>query len=109
MNIQRLRNLTTGKLHTNITDIYQDVEYITGEKGVMTHMLPNAFRAMQPWLRIHVTDTRFWDGNYDLTHTGDIELNPMTPDEQAEFWKRFRELPSPFEDAHPNKIINVIV
>lgn len=96
MTNQRLRNLTTGKLHTKMEDIYEDVEYITGEKGVMTHMLPNAFRAMQDWLREKVTDARFWDDAYDVTHTGETDLQPMTDDERDAFWKRYGALPHPF-------------
>lgn len=67
MNIQRLRNLTTGRLHTEIGHIYEDLGIITGETGLMTHMLPRAMRACEPWLREHVTDPRFWDGEYDPT------------------------------------------
>ncbi len=35
--IQRLRNLTTGILHTEIGHIYEDIESITGAKGVMAN------------------------------------------------------------------------
>ena len=97
MNAQRLRNLTTGRLHTKMEDIYQDVEFITGEKGVMTHMLPNAFRAMQPWLQAKVTDPRFWDGKWDQTHDGDYPLAPMTPMEREAFWFEYGKLPSSLE------------
>ena len=31
MDIQRLRNLTTGRLHTQMTDIYMDLDYLTGQ------------------------------------------------------------------------------
>ena len=36
MNIQRLRNLTTGRLHTEMGHIYEDLGIITGETGLMT-------------------------------------------------------------------------
>lgn len=106
MDIQRLRNLTTGRLHTPIGNIYEDIEYITGEEGVMTHMLPNALRAMQWWLRDKVTDQRFWDGEYDVTHKGDYPLDPMTPDEQKMFWQNFADQPSPFAGK---EVIAVVV
>lgn len=32
MDIQRLRNLTTGRLHTEMAHIYQDIEYLTSER-----------------------------------------------------------------------------
>lgn len=96
MNNQRLRNLTTGILHTKMDDIYKDVEYLTGERGVMTHMLPNAFKAMQTFLQERLTDARFWDGQFDTTHDGETEIAPMTPQEARDFWQRFGALPSPF-------------
>ena len=74
MDIQRLRNLTTGRLHTDISHVYEDLGIITGEAGLMTHMLPRAMRAAEPWLREHVTDARFWDEQYDTTHTGEFDL-----------------------------------
>lgn len=37
----------------------------SGERGLMTHMLPRAARAVEPWLRKHVTDARFWEDEYD--------------------------------------------
>ena len=38
--------------------IYEDLGTITGEEGLMTHMLPRAMRAVEPWLREHVTEPR---------------------------------------------------
>lgn len=48
LDIQRVRNLTTGRLHTKMDDIYEDIEFLTGEKGIMTHMLLRAREAMMP-------------------------------------------------------------
>lgn len=89
MNIQRLRNLTTGRLHTKMADIYQDIEYITGERGVMTHMLPDATKALLPYLRKKAPESRFWTGGHDPSHVGEIDVPPMNSDERAEFWERF--------------------
>jgi len=89
MDIQRLRNLTTGRLHTKMADIYQDIEYITGTRGVMTHMLPDATKALLPYLREKAPDARLWDVEYDPAHVGEIDIPPMNSDEQAEFWARF--------------------
>lgn len=77
MEIQRLRNLTTGRLHTKMEDIYEDLETVIGE-ALMTHMLPRAIRAIEPWLREHVKDQRFWDGEYDPSHQGEFELPEAT-------------------------------
>lgn len=95
MDIQRLRSLTTGKLHTNIKHVYEDIEIITGTPGLMTHQIPNALTALKPWLLANVTDPRFWDGTFDITHVGDIELPEMTDDERDALLGRFAALSSP--------------
>ena len=68
MDIKRLRSLTTGRLHTEITHVYEDIEAITRTPGLMTHQIPNAITALKPWLLENVTDTRFWDDNLSLIH-----------------------------------------
>jgi hypothetical protein len=95
MNIQRLRNLTTGRLHTEMGHIYEDLETITGEQGLMTHMLPRECKAVEPWLREHVTDQRFWDGKYDTTHIGEIELPNPSETERKAMFERYAEQPNP--------------
>jgi hypothetical protein len=96
IDIQRLRNLTTHILHTDISHVYEDLERITREKGIMTHMLPSVNNAVEPWLREKVTDERFWDGQYDPTHTGEIELPEMTDEERNAVFERFANMPSIF-------------
>lgn len=92
---QRLRNLTTSRLHTDIGHIYEDLEAITGEKGLMTHMLPRANTAVKPWLREHVTDERFWDGKFDKTHGGEIELPEPTKEDREAMFERYKAQPNP--------------
>lgn len=95
MNIQRLRNLTTGILHTKMDDIYEDLELITGERGLMTHMLPRAMKAVEPWLKAQITDKRFWDGKFDTTHAGEIDLPEATEEDKNGFFERFAAMPNP--------------
>ena len=97
MDIQRLRNLTTGRLHTKIECVYEDLEFITREGGIMTHMIPRVMRAIEPWLREKVGDERFWDGQYDVTHTGEFTLEPMSVEENAAAMLRYSEMPNPLE------------
>ena len=97
MNIQRLRNLTTGRLHTEMGHIYEDLGEIIGEKGLMTHMLPRVLRAVEPWLRQHVTDPRFWNGEYDVTHTGDFELPIPTNADRKAMIERYMAQPNPLD------------
>lgn len=106
MTNQRLRNLTTGRLHTEMGHIYEDLGIITGEEGLMTHMLPRAMRACEPWLREHVTDPRFWNGEYDTTHTGETELpTPSEADRKAMF-ERYAAQPNPLAGK---EVIGVVV
>lgn len=97
MDIQRLRNLTTGRLHTEMSHIYEDLGIITGESGLMTHMLPRAMRAVEPWLRQHVTDSRFWDGEFDQSHKGEYVLPESTAEDRAEMFERYKAMPNPLE------------
>ena len=93
MDIQRLRNLTTGRLHTDMGHVYEDLETITGERGLMTHMLPMVMRAVEPWLRENVTDVRFWDDEYDTTHTGEYTLPEPTADDRDAMFMRYKAQP----------------
>ena len=95
MNIQRLRNLTTGRLHTVMGDIYQDIEWLTGSEGIMTHQLPNAVDALRPYLEKYL-DGRFFDDQFDTSHIGEVEIPQMDAAEKKEFWERYGALPSPF-------------
>lgn len=89
MDAQRVRNLTTGLLHTKMEDIYEDIEYLVGEEGIMTHHLPAARNALLPFLKYRVGYDGFWNEKYDPTHTGEINLVPLTADEQEQFWPKF--------------------
>ena len=95
MDIQRLRNLTTGLLHTEMGHIYEDLGMLTGEDGLMTHMLPRALKAVEPWLRDNVKDPLFWDGAYDTEHVGDYTLPTPTKEEKEVFFERFAQMPNP--------------
>lgn len=97
MDIQRLRNLTTGRLHTDIGCVYEDLGWITGQDGLMTHMLPRALEAVTPWLREHVTDPRLWEDKYDPSHVGNYDLpTPNESDRQAMI-ERYFAMPNPLE------------
>lgn len=91
MNIdtQRMRNLTTGRLHTEMAHIYEDIEAITGEEGIMTHHLPAACEALRPYLRRFVEDERFWDGEYDTDHEGVVSIPVMDAESRSQFFDEF--------------------
>lgn len=90
MDIQRLRNLTTGRLHTVMDHIYEDIEYLIGVQGIMTHQLPRANRALEPILRARDLGERLWDDAYDVTHTGEIDVAPLDANELAAFWEAYK-------------------
>lgn len=95
--IQRLRNLTTFRLHTEIDDVKEDLGRIFDRPGsVMTHMIPNLLTAVSPWLQSIGLPERFFDGTADASHVGDITIPEPTDDDRAAMWERYRALPSPF-------------
>ncbi len=95
MNIQRLRNLTTQILHTEMGDIYKDLEWIMGESGLMTHMLPRVCDAVTPWLQKHVADPRFWEKKHDPSHIGEIDLPTPTKEERDSMFNTFAKMSNP--------------
>ena len=95
MKSQRLRNLTTGILHTDAGCIYKDLEFITGIDGLMTHMLPNIMRAVKPWLKERVADAKYWNGEFDQSHEGEYQLEPMDDAAREEMLIRYKSMPSP--------------
>ena len=99
MEASRLRNLTTGRLHTEMGHIYEDLGLITGMDGLMTHMLPRALKAVEPWLREVVTSREYWDGEYIPEVEGHFILRDPTKEEQAEMVARYMDQPRPFEFA----------
>ena len=97
MDIQRLRNLTTCRMHTELEDIFQDLGSIIGDAYLMPHMLQRVQRAVEPWLRQHVTDPRFWDGEYDTSHVGELELPVATEEERRLMWAAYFAQPDPLD------------
>ena len=108
MNIQRVRNLTTGILHTQMSDIFEDIEAITGEKGIMTHQLGNANKALWPYLIKVVPDERFWNEKHDTEHTGEVDVPAMNAEQRAEFFERFGALPSPLANLGKNAVVMAV-
>ena len=94
---QQLRNLTTGRLHTEMGDIYSLIDFITQSPGIMTHQIPRAVKAIEPWLREQVPAVRFWNGEYDPSHEGEYDLAHMTADENAAFFERYSAMPDPLD------------
>lgn len=88
MDFQRLRSLTTTRLHTDIDHVYKDIETITGV-SVMTNQIPSALAAIHPYLRSIVTDERFWKDAYDPSHVGEMDVPPMDERHRKDFLGNF--------------------
>lgn len=97
ISIQRLRNITTGRLHTEVEHIYEDLGIITGQQGLMTHMLPRVMEAVRPWLKraTKSMDGRLWDGRFDDRHVGIVELPDPTVSDRASMFAIYKSLPNP--------------
>ena len=93
--IQRLRNLTTRKLHTEMDHIYEDLETITGQDDIMTHMLPRLCESVLPYLKENITDDRFWDGKHDPQHTGEIVISNPTDEDRRSMVEAYKAMPNP--------------
>ena len=91
MDILRIRNLTTGILHTDIAHVYQDLSVISGLNTIYTHQIPNLTRAVLPWLREKIQDDKFFNGKHNPSEKGVFWLPKPTKDEQKEIIRRFTE------------------
>lgn len=96
ISIQRLRNLTTGRLHTKMEDVYTDIEAFTGMGGVMTPQLPSANAALQPYLRERYKNQPVWDGEYKPDMNGDVPLYPIPEKQMAAFWALYQKMSEQF-------------
>ena len=87
---QRLRTLTTGRLHTqHLQHCQDDFKAITGV-SVLTHEIPDALDAIQPYLQRHVTDQKFWQDVHDPLHVGEVDVPEMDEEEAGLFIRRMK-------------------
>jgi hypothetical protein len=89
MDIQRLRNLTTGILHTSVSCVYEDIEYLTGAEGIMTHHLPAALRAIKPILEKRGLPKYLFEEVYLPNEVGNLDVPPLNKAELTTFWAKF--------------------
>jgi len=89
MTNQRLRNLTTGLIHTNIADIKEDVAYFVGAEYTSSAILPKANKALYPFLEARLSDKHFFDKMYDVKHLGNTEVLPLDEVEMKLFIARY--------------------
>jgi hypothetical protein len=77
-----------------VEHIYEDIKIIVGQtdkkKGRWGRQ-PHLYNAIQQYLREKITDARFWDGEYDPSHIGDIDVPTMDEESKKAMWERYAE------------------
>jgi hypothetical protein len=90
IDVQRLRTLTTGRLHTeHLWHCEDDIKAITGV-SIPTHQIPDALDALVPYLQRHLADSRFWNQAYDPLHVGEMDVPEMDEQEEGLFLQRMK-------------------
>jgi hypothetical protein len=90
MDIQRLRNLTTKKIHTNHLDMHQDIEIIS-RYYIFDHQTYAALDAIQSFLMKNITDDKFFENKVDKSHNGCYDIPSMNDEERQEFLNLLKE------------------
>ncbi len=100
-----LRNFTTGRLHTDIGEVYKFIEQYTGEPGIMTHHLVSACQPIQFLLKRHLSEDYF-DGQWIKDGLDEVvEIPDPTREELAAFWQMFNGKAEEVWNAIKDKMI----
>lgn len=101
----KLRNVTSGILHTEVGDVYKFYEEYIGEKGIMTHHIPSAFKALQPILKTKLSEEWFNEEWIKEGLNEPVEVADLTAEEKAEYWKQFNVYASEMWNSIKDKTI----
>lgn len=99
MDIQRLRNLTTGIIHTKMCDACEDIDRIVGMAGSTEKYYWAICQAIKPYLIGVVSDARFWNEKLDRSHVGQVEIPVMTREDVAVFFKHYAAYKKAFAES----------
>jgi len=80
--VQRLRNLTTRRLHTHIGDVCEDLETILATP-IAIEEIAIGIRAITPWLKKQDLPSTYWDDSKDQRNQSIYYLEDMSAEEQA--------------------------
>jgi hypothetical protein len=105
--VGKLRNITTGILHTAIGDVYEFLEEYLDAKGIMTHQLPSACRALEPILKSKLPETWFVKEWVKAGLDVEAECPDLTEDEKKVFWESYEEHAGKLWDKIKDKTIIV--
>ena len=99
----QILNITTGRLYTKMGDIYDFFDTVV-ESGIMTHMLPNASKAIVPILETKLAPKEDFFHNEWKPDSENPEITfEFTSEDRKTFWSNYTELPSIFESLGKNK------
>jgi len=88
----RLRNLTTGILHTKLLYVYDDIAYLVGDFharlgiALMSYQLGMSIRSLKPFLASRVP-ADFFEDVYNPKDVGEIEIEPLSEQERDMFFE----------------------
>ncbi len=101
MDAQRLRQLTSGVLHTDMRHVLQDLAWFTNLGEPMTHQLPNVLDAVKPYLLQQLEELGekrdFVTPDYRPDIVGEVNIRPLKTGEAAAVLMRFGEMESPLQ------------
>lgn len=105
----KLRNITTGILHTEIGDVYKFFDEYLDMDGIMTRQLPSALRALEPILKNKFPDKPEWfTKEWIKTGLNDsIDLPELTLEEKGIFWDNYKTFASQVWENIKDKTIVV--
>lgn len=89
--IGKLRNITTGILHTPVKYVYLFFEEYIGEAGIMTHHIPAALDALEPILKQKLSKEWFKKEWVTENLDEEVEIEDITEEELAIFWREFEK------------------
>lgn len=101
----KLRNVTSGRLHTSIGDVYEFYTAYCGAEGIMTHHIPSAYKALLPILKNKLSDEWFTDEWIKTGLEETVEVPEMTQTEKTTFWESFGVYASAMWDSIKDKTI----
>lgn len=103
----KIRNVTSGILHTNIGDVYEFYDQYLDAPGIMTHHIPSAFKALQPILKNKLDDKWFTDEWIKEGLDEAYVIPDLTQEEKNAFWVSFGIYAGDLWDSIKDKTITV--
>jgi len=82
---QRLRNFTTGIIHTHRLHLAEDASALLGIE-IQESDLDNFIPGIKLFLHTRITQQRFWNCKRDLSHGGFTQFDVMSAEEKQQWF-----------------------